>query len=92
MKEGKHIEYARSLLKEMIKNSKSSRPPRCPTPPLTQTEQTSFNQSPVNDWFEEESYDKEVQGNDEEDVDDADSEADLGQLYIICTYGLDHDI
>jgi len=77
MKEGKHIEYARSLLKEMIKNSKSSRPPRCPTPPLTQTEQTSFNQSPVNDWFEEESYDKEVHGNDEEDVNDADSEADL---------------
>ena len=84
MKEGKHIEYARSLLKEMIQNSKSSEPPRCPTPHRAFTAEKSSNETAVN-CFRDGNYD-EVQANEDEDVDDTESEADLGLFYtLFCT-------
>ena len=77
MKEGKHIEFARSLLREIMLRQKSAGPPRCPSPPsppshpppqLTESlsEEVSFNTSVVEKDFE--------------DSDGDEDEADLGWI------------
>ena len=72
MKEGKHIEYARSLLEEM---KLSRKPQRCPTPPRDLPEQENLNQSDANDWFENVNDDEDVDGDEFE----VESEAALGR-------------
>ena len=75
MKEGKHIEYARSLLEEMKLSRKSAEPQRCPTPPRDLPEQENLNQSDANDWFENVNDDEDVDGDEFE----VESEAALGR-------------
>ena len=45
MKEGKHIEYVKSLLEEMIQKSQ-----RCPSPPRFSEQENSIQSDP--DWFD----------------------------------------
>ena len=55
MKEGKHIEYAESLLDAMCKTSR-----RCPTPPRSTYQENQINSNP--DWFDVGSFDKQSDG------------------------------
>ena len=58
MKEGKHIEYARSLLQEIVKKKRKSE--RCPSSPSS-TEQENASHSDY-DWFDVGSSDKQRDG------------------------------
>ena len=79
MKEGKHIEYARALLKEIVINKKSTEPQRCPTSHSDCTDEDNVNESTVEGEFEiNNDDDTESDIDEEEDKDNAD----LG-LYII---------
>ena len=55
MKEGKHIEYVKSLLEEMIKKSQ-----RCPTPPRSTEQEKSIQSDP--DWLDGGSSGKQSDG------------------------------
>ena len=55
MKEGKHIEYVKSLLEEMIQKSQ-----RCPSPPRFSEQENSIQSDP--DWFDVGRSDNETDG------------------------------